>query len=71
MVLCTVFYELLPLQSLSFIPHSSSVSHLLQLHAHIIQHSILTVLLIFFFYCLFLLLSDNVSLYLVIFSILS
>lgn len=69
MVLCTVLYELLPLQSLSFIPHSSSVSHPLQLHAHIIQHSILTVLLIFFFCCLFLL-SDNVSLYLVICSIL-
>lgn len=52
MVLCTVLYELLPLQSLSFIPHSSSVSHPSELHAHIIQHSILTMLLIFFF-CFF------------------
>lgn len=40
MVLCTVLYELLPLQFLSFIPHSSAVSYLLQLHVHIIQHSI-------------------------------
>lgn len=40
MVLCTVLYELLPLQSLSFIPHSSSALQPRQLHVHIIQHSI-------------------------------
>lgn len=64
MVLCTVLYELLPLQSLSFIPHSSTVSYLLQLHVHIIQHSIQSDAPY-----LFLSPPDNVSLRLFIFAL--